>query len=129
MTSLTVACQAHLPMGYPRQEYWSGLPFSSLEDLPNPRIELSASCIDRWFSTREPLGSPLHIIGVQINLFGVSKYTTSPFLLEFYYFLMFNCPHVCFYHFSCSLQTLNLFYIKPNFCLLLWNQNPKQSSE
>ena len=31
----TVACQVPLPMGSPRQEYWSGLPFSSPEDLPD----------------------------------------------------------------------------------------------
>ena len=38
-TPWTVACQAPLYMGFPRQEYWSGLPFSSLEDVPNPGIE------------------------------------------------------------------------------------------
>ena len=27
-------------MGVPRQEYWSGLPFPSLEDLPDPGIKL-----------------------------------------------------------------------------------------
>ena len=27
-------------MGFPRQEYWSGLPFPSLAPLPNPGIEL-----------------------------------------------------------------------------------------
>ena len=35
----TVACQTPLPMGFSRQEYWSGLPFPSLGDLPNPGIE------------------------------------------------------------------------------------------
>ena len=35
----TVAYQAPLPMGFPRQEYWSGLPFSSPGDLPKPGIE------------------------------------------------------------------------------------------
>ena len=39
MTPWTIACQAPLPMGFSRQEYWSGLPFSSLGDLPNPGIE------------------------------------------------------------------------------------------
>ena len=38
-TPWTVACQAPLPMGFSRQEYWSGLPFPSPEDLPNPGIE------------------------------------------------------------------------------------------
>ena len=28
-----------LPMRFPRKEYWSGLPFPSPGDLPNPRIE------------------------------------------------------------------------------------------
>ena len=38
-TSWTVARQAPLSMGFPRQEYWSGLPFPSPGDLPNPGIE------------------------------------------------------------------------------------------
>ena len=38
-TPWTVACQAPLSMGFSRQEYWSGLPFPSPEDLPNPGIE------------------------------------------------------------------------------------------
>ena len=39
MTPWTVARQTPLSMGFPRQEYWSGLPFPSPEDLPNPEIE------------------------------------------------------------------------------------------
>ena len=35
----TVACQAPLSVGFSRQEYWSGLPFPPLRDLPNPGIE------------------------------------------------------------------------------------------
>ena len=35
----TVVHQAPLSMGFPRQEYWSGLPFPSLGDLPNPGIK------------------------------------------------------------------------------------------
>ena len=34
-----VACQAPLFMGFSRQEYWSGLPFPSPGDLPDPGIE------------------------------------------------------------------------------------------
>ena len=44
-TPCTVACQALLSMGFSRQEYWSGLPFSSLEDLPNPVIELKSPAL------------------------------------------------------------------------------------
>ena len=39
MNPWTVAHQAPLSMGFPRQEYWSGLPFPSPGDLLNPGIE------------------------------------------------------------------------------------------
>ena len=42
VTPWTVACQAPLFMGFPRQEYWSGLPFLSPGDLSNPEIELAS---------------------------------------------------------------------------------------
>ena len=38
-TPWTVAHQAPLSKGFSRQEYWSGLPFPSPGDLPNPEIE------------------------------------------------------------------------------------------
>ena len=38
-TVWTVASQAPLFMGFSRQEYWSGLPFPSSGDLPDPGIE------------------------------------------------------------------------------------------
>ena len=39
VTPWTTACQAPLSMGFPRQDYWSGLPFPSPGDLPDPGIE------------------------------------------------------------------------------------------
>ena len=39
-TSWTVAHQAPLSFGFLRKEYWSGLPFLSPGDLPDPEIEL-----------------------------------------------------------------------------------------
>ena len=39
VTPWTVAYQAPLPMGFSKQEYWSGLPFPSPGDLPDPGIE------------------------------------------------------------------------------------------
>ena len=38
MTPWTVACQAPLSMEFSRQDYWSGLPFSSPRGLPDPGI-------------------------------------------------------------------------------------------
>ena len=48
----TVVCQAPLSMRFPRQEYWSGLPFPSQGDLPDPGIPVLAS----GFFTSEPPG-------------------------------------------------------------------------
>ena len=39
VTTRTVACQAPPSMGFSRQEYWSGVPFPSPGDLPDPGIE------------------------------------------------------------------------------------------
>ena len=39
VTPWTIACQAPLSMGFPRQEYWCGLPFSSPRGILNPGIE------------------------------------------------------------------------------------------
>ena len=51
----TVAGQAPLPVGFSRQEYWSGLPFPSPGHLPNPGIEpmslLSPALADGLFTT------------------------------------------------------------------------------
>ena len=38
-TPWTAACQAPLSIGFSKQEYWSGLPFPSPQDLPDPGIE------------------------------------------------------------------------------------------
>ena len=39
VTPQTVAYETSPPMGFSRQEYWSGLPFPSPGDLPDPGIE------------------------------------------------------------------------------------------
>ena len=39
VTPWTAACQTPLSMEFSRREYWSGLPFSSAEDLPDPGTE------------------------------------------------------------------------------------------
>ena len=42
VTPQTVARQSPLPMGFPRQEYWRGLPFPIPGDLPDPGIEAAS---------------------------------------------------------------------------------------
>ena len=57
-TLWTVALQAPLSMGFPRQEYWSEVPFPSPGYLPDPAIKpVSPKFSDRLVST-EHLGSP-----------------------------------------------------------------------
>ena len=57
-TPWTVACQAPLSMRFPRQEYWSGLPFPSPVNLPNLGIKLMYSALASEFFTTEPLRKP-----------------------------------------------------------------------
>ena len=59
--SMTVTLQAPLSMGFPRQEYWSGLPFPSPGDLPDPGIEPESPkspALAGGFFTTEPPGKP-----------------------------------------------------------------------
>ena len=55
----TVAHQAPLSMGFSRQEYWSGLPFPSQGDLPDPGIEPRSPALEADALTSEPPGKPL----------------------------------------------------------------------
>ena len=57
-TPQTVARQAPLSMGFPRQESWVGLPFLSPGDLPNPGIEPESPALAGGFFTTEPPGKP-----------------------------------------------------------------------
>ena len=60
-----VALNAPLSMGFPRQEYWTGLPFSSPRDLPDPRIEPeSPALVGRFFVV--VIFSPLSHQGTQL---------------------------------------------------------------
>ena len=58
MTLWTKACHAPLSMRLPWQEYWSGLPFPTLGDLPEPGLELASPVVPalagRFFSTETP---------------------------------------------------------------------------
>ena len=58
-TPWTVAHQAPLSMGFSRQEYWSGLPFPSPGDLPDPGIEPGSPILQADALTSEPPGKPM----------------------------------------------------------------------
>ena len=55
---LYVARQAPLSIGFSRQEYWSGLPFPSPGDLPNPGIKPRSAALQADSLPSEPPGNP-----------------------------------------------------------------------
>jgi len=111
VTPWTVAPQAPQSMGFLRQEYWGGLPFPSLGDLPNPGIKpttpiTTGKCILYCWATREAQISKYLII-IKLLLFCMCKNSPEPgmqqvlttyllneFLsfLEQYYILILGCP-------------------------------------
>ena len=61
-TPWTVVHQASLSMGFPRQEYWSNLPFPSPGNLPNPGSEPTSPALADGVFTTEPPGKPLALL-------------------------------------------------------------------
>ena len=63
----TVAHQVPLSMGFPRQEYWHGLPFPLSGDLPNPGIKLASPALQADSLLLSHQGSPFHNILIMQN--------------------------------------------------------------
>ena len=61
VTPWTAARQAPLSMGFSRQEYWSGLPFPSPGDLPDPGIKPRSPALEADALTSEPPGKSRNI--------------------------------------------------------------------
>ena len=67
----TIACQAPLSLGFPRQDYWSGLPFPSPGHLPDPGIIPASPALAGGVFTTEPPGKPKYTIEIhkyKVNL-------------------------------------------------------------
>ena len=60
-TPWTVARQVPLSMGF-RQEYWSGLPFPSPGDIPNPGIKPRSPALQADALSSEPPGETLEVL-------------------------------------------------------------------
>ena len=65
-TPWSIALQAPLSMGFSRQEYWSGLPFPPLEDLPDSGIEPRSPAWAGGSFTTETLGKPHSYLRVTV---------------------------------------------------------------
>ena len=68
VTLWTVAHQAPLSLGFPREEYWSGLPFPSSGDLPNPGVKPASFALAGEFFTTELPEKPSFDLGTGISL-------------------------------------------------------------
>ena len=64
MTPWTITRQAPVSMGFPRQEYWSGLPFPSPGDLLDSGIEPGSPALAGGFFTTEPSEKPRKRVSV-----------------------------------------------------------------
>ena len=78
-TPRTVACQAPPFMGFSRQEYWSGLPFPSPEDLPDTGIEPGSSAL---FSELLIAFISVFILAVELSNVDWFLFTVSGSLLQ-----------------------------------------------
>ena len=114
-TPWTVAYQALPSMGFSRQEYWSGLPFPSPGDLPNPGIEPRSPALQTDALPSEPPGKPCRgcdcvIDGLIVPASSINAINQSP---DFYIVTLFSwfpsfCQDLSFLHlFLFPSQTLH----------------------
>ena len=71
--SRTVTHQAPLSTGFSRQEYWSGLPFPSAGDLPDPRIEPGSSSLKADSLPSEPPREQNNLVDCKLMLHARSR--------------------------------------------------------
>ena len=67
-TPWTVAYQASLSVGFPRQEYWSGLPLPSPGDLPDPEIQPRSLTLQADALPSEPPWNTLKKVTIMVIL-------------------------------------------------------------
>ena len=76
-------------MEFPRQEYWSGLPFPSPGHLPNPGVKLASPALQADSLLTEPAGKPPYInICLHVYLYGCAY---------LYYICIYMCVHMFIY--------------------------------
>ena len=102
VTPWIIVHQAPLSMGFPRQEYWSGLPFPSPGDKPDPGMELSSPALQANSLPSEPLGKPHFTTYMCANVlwyFWKWVYHISIWLSSYFPFEIILIP-ICVTHFS-----------------------------
>ena len=113
-TLWTVACQAPLSMGFSRQEYWTGLPFPSPEDPPNPGIEPSSPVFQADSLLTELKWKPLSasVRSIQfLSLLYPSLQEMIPWYLKFSWRELYSIPLYCFPLYLCTDHWGRLYYL------------------
>ena len=85
-TPWTEASQAPPSMGFSRQEYWTGLPFPSPEDLPNSGIEPGSPALQADALPSKPPGKP----SLKLSLIKSINYTAAAAAKS-----LQSCPTLC----------------------------------
>ena len=98
LTPWTIAHQAPVSMGFSRQECWSGLPFPSPGDLPEPGVEPASSALAGRFFTVEAPGKPSCLVTVHYDSVSLRILCL---LLNTCLFLCLNQSHLTSVCFSC----------------------------
>ena len=82
-------------MGFPRQEYWSGLPILCPGDLPNPGTEPVSPALAGGFFATEPQGKPILTLSIlpkllySLNFMLIQTVIIFISLIKKFYFLIF----------------------------------------
>ena len=87
-----------LSMEFSRPEYWSGQPFPSLGDLPNPGIEPRFPAFQADSLPAEPQGKPMYDISCFFSIDAIQKKTSIFCLLTEQSFLILQFRHFCVLH-------------------------------
>ena len=98
VTPWTVAYQAPPSMGFPKQEYWSGLLFSSPRDLPGQGIEPGSPALQAHALPSEPPGKSILMPHPGIKLRSLAVKAQSPNHWTFSsccYSVIQSCPTLC----------------------------------
>ena len=107
-TPWTVASQAPPSMGFSRQECWSGLPFPSPGDLPDPGIEPESPALQADALPSEPPGKPV----------AINKSST-----KFKPFTNFSFQIISFLHHSVLFNPLSSTLLFPNIFLCMFQSS------